>query len=133
MSEVQAALDQAMLETGVATVTPEMAMRDAYRAFARKTATMLGGDPDDLVESPIRIEVNRVPSARGYRVRLYLDSVHGPIWLEWLGALAETLGVADVDHGWGATERWLPCGKGERVAESKRATVIADIEDSLWE
>ena len=104
MGEIQAALDRAVLETGVAVITPEMAFRDVRReldaAFAEWRASQGEIAPaalahprllelaeleeaarDALYGSQVNpMCVSRATPARPLRVRLCLDE-HGPGWL----------------------------------------------------
>lgn len=82
MGEVQDALDRAMLETGVATITPEMAARDLLAACERGMLAVM--DPPD--------PPGPTPPTRPLRLRVDVGPV-GYLWLEWLGACARVAGL----------------------------------------
>ena len=67
--------------------------------FLRRCPRCDGVDdgPDGFLHRPGCREQIRSPPARGLQVRLYLDSVNGPLWLELLGMLAQVKGVVAAD------------------------------------
>lgn len=68
MGEVSGALWHAALETGTATITPDMVFRDAWEAAKAASRATPALPP-------------RAPCARPLRVRVCLDAVDGPAWL----------------------------------------------------
>ncbi len=95
MGEVADELQRAMLETGTAVVTEEMVLRDTWRAFQRETVSILGGDPDLLVEQPYEI---RTTPARPLRVRVCPEPLGGPHWLTLLAQCAWLRGGIILGH-----------------------------------
>lgn len=108
MGEVQDELMRGALETGVAVITPEMAMRDAwerYKVGGQALMRNLKPAKEWADSEPVRVQLPRATPARDYRIRLHTDRIDGPIWLRLLAQLGYAVGVAD-DECYGIGDVW---------------------------